>query len=84
MKIDKRFVDINATSSKLLPLFIQTAHAFGLPVVAEGVETDEQLAVLRSLGCELAQGFLLARPMEAAGAASWHAARKELAGQGST
>jgi diguanylate cyclase len=65
VKVDKHFVDLNATSAKLLPLMIQTAHAFGLPVVAEGVETEEQLAVLRSLGCELAQGYLVGRPMDA-------------------
>ena len=44
VKVDKHFVDLSATSAKLLPLMIQTAHAFGLPVVAEGVETEEQLA----------------------------------------
>jgi EAL domain-containing protein (putative c-di-GMP-specific phosphodiesterase class I) len=36
-------------------------------VVAEGVETEEQLAELRRLGCHRAQGYLLARPMNAAG-----------------
>ena len=66
VKVDKRFVDVGSTSAKLLPLMIQSAHAFGLPVVAEGVETSEQLAVLRVLGCEMAQGFFLARPMDAA------------------
>jgi diguanylate cyclase (GGDEF)-like protein len=65
VKVDKHFVDLNATSAKLLPLMIQTAHAFGLPVVAEGVETEEQMAILRSLGCELAQGYLIGRPTDA-------------------
>ena len=35
-----------------------------LETVAEGIEDDEQLAVLRGIGCDLGQGFLLARPME--------------------
>jgi EAL domain-containing protein (putative c-di-GMP-specific phosphodiesterase class I) len=39
------------------------ARAFGFDVCAEGVETPEQLAYLRELGCDLAQGFYLARPV---------------------
>ena len=74
VKVDKRFVDVGSTSSKLLPLMIQSAHAFGLPVVAEGVETSEQLSVLRDLGCELAQGYLFARPMDAVAATNWQEA----------
>ena len=38
-------------------------HSLRLSVVAEGVETDEQLARLRDLGCELAQGFYFAAPL---------------------
>ena len=38
------------------------AHAVGLTVVAEGVETREQEEQLRALGCDLAQGYLYARP----------------------
>ncbi|MGX9963563.1 putative bifunctional diguanylate cyclase/phosphodiesterase [Roseomonas sp. F4] len=44
---------------------IRLAHGLGAEVVAEGVETPAQLAVLRQLGCDLAQGFLLGRPMPA-------------------
>ena len=39
------------------------AHHLGLTVVAEGVETEQQLGLLKHYGCELFQGFLLARPM---------------------
>jgi|GEM_PF-3558475 len=42
---------------------IEMAHALGIAVVAEGVETDAQAQTLRSLGCDLAQGFLYGRPL---------------------
>jgi len=42
-------------------------HNLQLQVIAEGVETREQLALLRELGCELAQGFYIAKPVEPAG-----------------
>jgi diguanylate cyclase (GGDEF)-like protein len=42
---------------------VELAHALGMSVVAEGVETNEQLSELRSLGCDSAQGFLLCRPV---------------------
>jgi diguanylate cyclase (GGDEF)-like protein/PAS domain S-box-containing protein len=42
---------------------VAMAHSLGLDVVAEGVETDGQLAVVRSTGCSYAQGFLLGRPV---------------------
>jgi EAL domain-containing protein (putative c-di-GMP-specific phosphodiesterase class I) len=41
------------------------AHALGMEVVAEGVETVEQLAILRALHCNEVQGYLIARPMTA-------------------
>jgi diguanylate cyclase len=70
VKIDGRFLDPAVPSSdKLLRLIVQAAHAFGLPVVAEGVETGEQLSVLQSLECESAQGYYLGRPAEPRGLA---------------
>jgi EAL domain-containing protein (putative c-di-GMP-specific phosphodiesterase class I) len=44
---------------------VSMAHALGMNVVAEGVETREQLAILRSLGCNEVQGYLIARPVAA-------------------
>jgi diguanylate cyclase (GGDEF)-like protein len=44
---------------------VDLGHALGMKVIAEGVETDEQLVELGSLGCDAAQGFLLCRPMRA-------------------
>ncbi len=44
---------------------INLAHALGLQVVAEGVETERQLEVLDRLGCDFAQGYLFSRPVPA-------------------
>ncbi len=60
-------VDDNAIASAV----IQMAGALGLSVVAEGVETTEQLEVLQELGCDLVQGYLIARPMAADELAAW-------------
>jgi diguanylate cyclase (GGDEF)-like protein/PAS domain S-box-containing protein len=69
LKIDRSFIAELATSGSSLPL-IQTiivlAHNMGLTVVAEGVETREQLNILRSLGCDKVQGHLFGEPMPAA------------------
>ncbi len=69
IKIDRSFVvrlstDPQATS--IVDTIISLAHAFGLEVVAEGVETAEQAQLLRKLGCDQAQGYLFARPEPAA------------------
>jgi diguanylate cyclase len=67
IKIDRTFLSsTHPAAGRLLLLIVQAAHAFGLPVVAEGVENSEQLSALRSADCESAQGFLFARPMTAA------------------
>ncbi len=65
VKIDRSFLLTTPESSRLLPLIIEAAHAFALPVIAEGVESAEQLAALRASGCESAQGYLLGRPTAA-------------------
>jgi EAL domain-containing protein (putative c-di-GMP-specific phosphodiesterase class I) len=68
LKVDRMFVETlgsNAESEKIVSAVINLAHALGLQVVAEGVETTQQLQILRSLGCDLAQGFLFSRPLPA-------------------
>ena len=65
LKIDKSFLTpIRAGQhAPLIAAIVAMAHNLDLAVVAEGVETPEQLALLRSLGCDRAQGFLFARPL---------------------
>jgi EAL domain-containing protein (putative c-di-GMP-specific phosphodiesterase class I) len=69
LKIDQSFVSrIDATSQNLeiVRTIIMLAHNLGMDVIAEGVETADQALQLRRLGCELAQGFLYSRPVDAA------------------
>ncbi|WBV42463.1 bifunctional diguanylate cyclase/phosphodiesterase [Pseudoroseomonas cervicalis] len=69
LKIDRAFVrDLTAPehgSARIVETILRLAHGLGAKVVAEGVETPEQLAALRRLGCDAVQGFLLGRPMAA-------------------
>jgi len=68
IKIDRAFVSGVSTGSQdrsILAAILELARALGLSAVAEGVETPEELAELKALGCELAQGFLFARPQPA-------------------
>jgi EAL domain-containing protein (putative c-di-GMP-specific phosphodiesterase class I) len=68
IKIDKFFVDgigKEGTRETILNAAIAMGHGLGLTVVAEGVETHEQLAYLRAHQCDYTQGFLLSRPVPA-------------------
>jgi diguanylate cyclase (GGDEF)-like protein len=69
IKIDQSFVaglGRDAFDSAIIDGVIDLAHAVGLHVTAEGVETVEQLCRLRALGCDFAQGYYFARPQPAA------------------
>src|SRR5690606_29720269 len=69
LKIDRSFVaDVleDHADAAIVRAIIDMAHTLGFIVVAEGVETDSQAVLLRSLGCEQAQGYFFARPMPAA------------------
>jgi predicted signal transduction protein with EAL and GGDEF domain len=68
LKIDRSFVTPVAddpSAAAIVESVVRLGHALGLLVVAEGVETAAQLSTLRDLGCDLAQGFYLARPAPA-------------------
>jgi diguanylate cyclase (GGDEF)-like protein/PAS domain S-box-containing protein len=69
LKIDRSFVsgtNSNTDDRAIVKATIDMAHAVGLTVVAEGVETREQEHYLRAFGCDHAQGYLYARPQPAA------------------
>jgi EAL domain-containing protein (putative c-di-GMP-specific phosphodiesterase class I) len=74
LKIDRSFVNDLATSADaraVVDAVVRLAHALGLKVVAEGVETGEQRDILIGLGCDELQGFYFARPMPADTLLAW-------------
>ena len=69
LKIARDFVDVDgldADAWELVSAIVALGRALRLSVVAEGVEQWSQLGLLRTLGCEYAQGFYFARPLDAA------------------
>ncbi len=70
LKIDRSFIDAldgadaegDGRASAIVRAIVGMADALAIDVVAEGVETDEQARISQALGCDLAQGFLFARP----------------------
>ncbi|MBI5104001.1 MAG: EAL domain-containing protein [Solirubrobacterales bacterium] len=67
LKVDRSFVaGMEQGLAPITDAIVRMAFALGLDVVAEGIETEEQLRAVRRLGCGLGQGFLLARPLPAA------------------
>lgn len=68
LKIDKAFVSgvaANLSDAEIVSAIIAMARAFGLKSTAEGVETEDQLRELRDRGCDVIQGYLVAKPMPA-------------------
>jgi len=68
LKIDKYFVDDMLVDKKALTLIssmVEMGHKLGYGIIAEGVESTEQLDILRSLNCEAAQGYLFSKPVTA-------------------
>jgi len=68
LKIDRSFIDrlgLDREDTAIVSAIVTLGLALDLSVIAEGVETVDQLEHLRALGCELAQGFLLSRPVGA-------------------
>ena len=85
IKIDRSFVARmleDPADQAIVKAVVDLAHAFGRTCVAEGVETPEHLQALLAMGCELAQGFAIARPMPAEELPGWCRQRWDrLAGQ---
>ena len=76
LKIDRFFITdapTSADSALIVQTMIDLAHGLGLTCTAEGVETAEQLAMLRAMGCDVAQGYFLAQPLEPSSLAAWTA-----------
>ncbi len=66
LKIDKSFIDNICTSEKdaqIAESIIQLAHSLDIKVVAEGVESEDQLAVLRGKHCDIIQGYIYSKPL---------------------
>ena len=82
LKLDMKFVR-NAFSdqrdTRMLEVIIEIADRLGVPVIAEGVEDEEQLLALRDLGCDIAQGFHFSRPVPEEEFTPFILARKDLA-----
>jgi predicted signal transduction protein with EAL and GGDEF domain len=65
VKIDRSFVSMvtsGGTHSKIIQAIIMLAHGLGMEVIAEGLETEEQMLKVRELGCEYGQGKLVLMP----------------------
>jgi diguanylate cyclase (GGDEF)-like protein len=74
LKIDRAFVmnlERSASNLAIVRTTIELGHSLGLKVVAEGIETPDVWAALLRLGCDIAQGYYISRPMPAADVAAW-------------
>lgn len=79
VKVDRSFVaglGARAEDDAIVRSTIDLAHSLGVEVVAEGVETLQVLERLADMGCDLAQGYLIARPMPLPEVFSWNSARR--------
>jgi len=85
IKIDRFFVagiDADPRKRQFVERIVDLAHLMGIQVIAEGVETEGEFLTCRRVGCDLAQGFLIARPERSPGALqSRYPAVAELAGR---
>jgi len=70
LKIDRSFVSEmlnNSESQEIVKTILSLGSNLGMEVVAEGVETPEQVSRLKALGCDFAQGYFFSRPLDSAG-----------------
>ncbi|HSC17160.1 MAG TPA: GGDEF domain-containing phosphodiesterase [Gammaproteobacteria bacterium] len=76
IKIDKRFIGtvaVDKTDKQIVKTIIALAHALGMRVVAEGVDSAEAIAAVTELECDMAQGFFIGRPMRGDLVTEWMA-----------
>lgn len=74
LKIDRAFVRnmaLNNSDSSIAEMVINLGHKLGISVIAEGVEFPQQASILRTLGCDEAQGFMFAKPAPANSLSLW-------------
>ncbi|GHC30706.1 EAL domain-containing response regulator [Aidingimonas halophila] len=79
LKVDKSFVMTAASSEEARTIIhstVELGHSLGLDVVAEGVEDGNALAFLKTIGCDYAQGYYIARPMPTHHVTGWLNARQ--------
>lgn len=73
IKLDRQFFadSLNQKSWKVIASFVALAKELGISVVAEGIETAEQLAILGAINCEMVQGYVYAKPLPVADFENW-------------
>jgi EAL domain-containing protein (putative c-di-GMP-specific phosphodiesterase class I)/FixJ family two-component response regulator len=74
LKIDRSFVEASESDESARVIVEQTialGHKLGMKVVAEGIETESQLELLRQLGCDIGQGYLFSRPVPMPEFSAW-------------
>jgi diguanylate cyclase (GGDEF)-like protein len=79
LKIDQSFVrelEQDGQDAIIVRSTIELAHSMGLEVVAEGVETESALALLRQMGCDHGQGYLFCKPVNAAAFEDWYRSKQ--------
>lgn len=84
LKLDRSYVERvseDHTDAALVRAAVEVGHALGMEVVAEGIEDQVVLEAVRGLGCDLAQGYHLARPMDAGALRGWLARHRAQAGR---
>ncbi len=67
LKIDRTFISplgLDMKKTELVRAMVSMAHIIGMEVVAEGIESKQQVQVLKDMGCDLGQGFLISRPLD--------------------
>jgi diguanylate cyclase len=85
LKIDRSFIAdmlVNPSHAAIVRSIVDLGHNLALRVVGEGVETAETLTALSLVHCDLAQGYLIARPMPAEQLVAWLAAQPTVVAPG--